>query len=126
MRPRDGLQHYREQSLEFSTPGELLVRLLDATVHSCEQAKGFIIAGDPANKGIQIGRAIAILGELEATLRHDVAPELTANLAGLYQFARERLLFASMHMEVKGVEDALVAIQPIRDAYAQVVRGPGR
>lgn len=125
MRPQDALQYYRQQTLEFATPGELLVRLLDAAVHSCEQARAFILAGDPASKGAEVGRAIAILGELEATLRHDAAPELAGRLASLYQFARERLLHASIHMEARGVEDALRAISPIRDAYAQIVRGGG-
>lgn len=122
MRPHDALLHYRQQSLEFATPGELLVRLLDAAVNSCEQARQAILQKDPAAKGQHIGRAIAILGELEATLRHDAAPELTARLASLYQFARERLLQASIRMEVIGVDEALRAITPVRDAYAQIVR----
>lgn len=122
MREHDALLHYKQQAMEFASPGEILVKLLDATVHSCEEARTHIVSGNPAEKGISIGRAIAILGELEATLRHDQAPELAARLASLYQFARERLLFASMHMNPDGVDEALRAIRPIRDAYAQVVR----
>lgn len=125
MREKNALSIYRQQSLEFSSPGEILVKLLDATVESCHEARAAILKGDPANKGIQIGRAIAILGELEATLRHDVAPDLTGRLASLYQFARSRLLTASIRMEPEGVDDALKAIQPIRDAYAQVVNNSG-
>lgn len=121
-RPQDVLQHYRQQALEFATPGELLVRLLDAAVMNCEQARAFTVKKDPAGKGLHIGRAIAILGELEATLRHDAAPELSSRLASLYQFARERLLQASILMEVSGIDEALRAISPVRDAYAQIVR----
>ncbi len=126
MRRRDALQHYRQQSMEFASPGEILVKLLDGIVQSCHEARAAILQGDPATKGIQIGRAIAILGELEATLRHDVAPDLTQRLASLYQFARSRLLSASIQMRPEGVDDALKAIQPIRDAYAQVISQPPR
>jgi flagellar protein FliS len=122
MRERDALQHYRQQALEFASPGEILVKLLDAAVRNCEEARGHILNHNPAAKGISLGRAIAILGELEATLRHDQAPELTGQLASLYQFARDRLVSASIEMDVTGVDEALRAIRPIRDAYAQVVR----
>lgn len=126
MRDRDVLAHYRQQAMEFASPGEILVKLLDAVVRSCEEARGHILAGDPSGKGIAIGKAIAILGELEATLRHDLAPELAGQLASLYQFARERLLSASMLMDASGVDEALRAIRPIRDAYAEVVAKEGR
>ncbi|MCS6912320.1 MAG: flagellar export chaperone FliS [Myxococcales bacterium] len=122
MRAEDALLHYRQQALEFASPGEILVKLLDAVVQSCNEARTHILRQNPAAKGLSIGRAIAILGELEATLRHEVAPDLTARLASLYQFARDRLLSASIHMDVTGVDEALKAIQPIRDAYAHVVR----
>src|SRR5581483_9985252 len=101
MREKDALQHYRQQAMEFASPGEILVKLLDGVVHSCEAALKDIQRGDPAAKGISIDRAIAILGELEATLRHDIAPDLTSLLAGLYQFARKRLLEASLNMDGK-------------------------
>src|SRR5579872_6859524 len=104
MRHKDALTHYRQQSMEFLTPGEILVKLLDATVQSCHEARSAILRGDPATKGTHLGRAISILGELEATLRHDVSPELTTRLASLYQFARERLLTASLQMRPEGVD----------------------
>lgn len=122
MREKDALLHYRQQSLEFASPGEILVKLLDAVVSNCEDAKMHIQNRDPSSKGISIGRAIAILGELEATLRHDVAPDLAAQLASLYQFARDRLLSASINMDTVHVEDALTAIRPIRDAYSQIIK----
>jgi flagellar secretion chaperone FliS len=122
MRQKEALHHYRQQALEFASPGEILVKLLDAAVQSCEEARGHIAAKDPSAKGISIGRAIAILGELEATLRHDAAPELAGQLANLYQFARDRLVSASINMDPGCVDEALKAIRPIRDAYSQVVR----
>lgn len=113
---------YRGVQLQTSSPAQLVVMLYDGILRFVTEAHAAMETGDRARMGERIGRAIAIVDELTATLDHKFAPELAENMTALYGFAKRRLYEANMNSDAQALSDVKTAIVPLRDAFAQVAR----
>jgi flagellar protein FliS len=113
---------YRQVFVDSAPPTRILDELYGALLQDCESAAERIGAGDRAGKGRHISRALAIVGELEAALDRQAAPELAQNLAALYSFARARLFAANVAMDAKPLGEVVRVLGPLRDAFAQAAR----
>jgi flagellar protein FliS len=113
---------YRGVQLHTSTPVELVVMLYDGILRFVSEASDALEKGDRARAGTRIGRALAIVDELVATLDPKPAPALADNLAALYGFCKRRLLEANLGQSREALQDVSVAITPLRDAFAQLAK----
>ena len=111
---------YRGVQLHTSSPAQLVVMLYDGILRFVAEAHAALEAGDRARMGERIGRALAIVDELTATLEPKYAPELAENLTALYGFAKRRLYEANVNLDPQCLADVKTAIVPLRDAFAQV------
>jgi flagellar protein FliS len=116
---------YRGVQLQTSSPAQLVVMLYDGILRFVTEAHVALEAGDRARMGDRIGRAIAIIDELTATLDHKYAPELADNLTALYGFSKRRLYDANIKLDAAALADVKTAIVPLRDAFSQIARNPG-
>ncbi len=114
---------YRGVQLQTSSPAQLVVMLFDGILRFVTEAQAALETGDRGRMGDRVGRAIAIVDELVATLDHQYAPELADNLTAVYGFAKRRLYEANVKSDAKCLADVKTAITPIRDAYAQIAGG---
>ena len=115
---------YRGVQLQTSSPAQLVVMLYDGILRFVTEAHVALEAGDRARMGDRIGRAIAIVDELTATLDHKFAPELADNLTALYGFSKRRLYEANIKLDPQALADVKTAIVPLRDAFAEISRSP--
>ncbi|MCH8964018.1 MAG: flagellar protein FliS, partial [Planctomycetes bacterium] len=51
-------------------------------------------------------------------LRHEVAPEICAQMASLYRFVFSRLVDANVNKDVQAVDDALKVLRHQRETWA--------
>lgn len=115
---------YRGVALQTSSPAQLVVMLYDGILKFVTEAHAALESGDRARMGDRIGRAIAIVDELTATLDHKFAPDLANNLTALYGFCKRRLYEANLSRDEKCFADVRVAIVPLRDAFATIAKVP--
>ena len=113
---------YRGVQLQTSSPVQLVVMLYDGILRFVTEAHVALEADDRPRVGERIGRAIAIVDELTATLDHKFAPELAENLTALYGFAKRRLHEAHMNLDPEALASVKVAIIPLRDAFASLAK----
>jgi flagellar protein FliS len=113
---------YRGVQLQTSTPVELVVMLYDGILRFVSEASDALEKGDRARAGARIGRVLAILDELVATLDPKPAPELADNLTALYGFCKRRLFDANLGQSREALRDVSVVITPLRDAFAQLAK----
>ena len=118
-----GLGRYRHNQLMTASPGEILLSLYDGALRFAQQARVAMLAGKVAEKGVAIGRVIAIVSEFERTLNHDRAPALCDQLDRLYRYLRERLLLASAKLEVATLDEVIAHLSGLRDSWQTAVRG---
>lgn len=113
---------YRGVQLQTSSPAQLVVMLYDGILRFVVEAHAALETNDRARTGERIGRALAIIDELTATLDHKFAPELAENLTALYGFCKRRLYDANMKGDTQALADVKTAIAPLREAFATIAR----
>ena len=114
---------YRGVQLQTSSPVQLVVMLYDGILRFATEAEVALQGGDRARMGERIGRALAIVDELTATLDHKYAPELADNLTAVYGFCKRRLYEANVKLDAQCLEDVKGAVVPLRDAFATIAKG---
>lgn len=115
---------HRYQAVQISTsdPGATLVALFDGLFKFLFQAQHALRAGRRAAAGEAISRAHAIVSELLVALEPRHAPQLCANLTGLYDFSLSRLHHANLHSDAAAIDDVVRVLAPVREAFTTVVR----
>lgn len=116
-----GASRYRKVQLESAPPPRVLLELLGRLEADLAQAARSLSARDIQGKARAVQRALAVLGELEAALDHEVAPELCRNLAGLYRYCSSRILLASVRLDPAPLAEVAAHLQPVREAFEEVV-----
>ncbi len=106
--------------MRTASPVELVVMLYDGAFRFVNEADEAFAKDDRARAGDRIGRALAIVDELCATLDGSHAPELADNLLALYGFCKRRLFEANMKRDRQALKDVVTALSPLRDAWAMV------
>jgi len=115
---------YRGVQLNTASPAQLVVMLYDGVLRFVGEADEAYGRDDRARAGDRIGRAMAIIDELAATLDPTHAPELAENLLSLYGFCKRRLFDANLGRDRKALADVTASLTPLRDAWATVASKP--
>lgn len=97
---------YRRVDLDSAPKQDVVGRLFERFLADLAVAKTAIVARDIPGKAKALDHALRIIFELEASLDHEAAPELSANLQALYRFVAERLYHANIKLDPKGIDDA--------------------
>ncbi|HEU4671163.1 MAG TPA: flagellar export chaperone FliS [Dyella sp.] len=108
--------------IESADPHQLTSMLFDGALDRIAQARGHLQRGDVAAKGSCISKAVAILGELRASLDHKVDPAFSQRLESLYEYITRRLLSAQLHDDVAALDEASRLLAPVREGW-QGIRG---
>ena len=115
------VNRYRENQIMTASREQILLALYDGAIRFAQQACDAIAARDPAAKGKAIGRAIAIVGELNGTLDHGKAPELCANLSSIYNYMLARLNEGSAKMQTAPIEEVIGHLQGLRETWQKAI-----
>lgn len=111
---------YRGVQMSTASPAQLVVMLYDGVTRFVNEADEAFGRDDRARAGDRIGRAIAIVDELAATLDPAHAPELAENLVALYGFCKRRLFDANLRRDRQALKDVVTALAPVREAWAAI------
>lgn len=117
-------QDVRRASLaEGATPHRLTMMLFDgavARVRTALELKGREHAGVRRHV---LDRALAIVHELQGTLRDPETNELSGRLFTLYTYISERLLEGTRSADDAPLEEAVVLLDTLREAWADIDPG---
>jgi flagellar protein FliS len=87
---------YLENRVLTASPLELVVILYEHTIICVQDARTHLSARDIPSRTTAICKAINLIGELRASLNHEVGGEISANLEKLYKYMQSRLTEANM------------------------------
>ncbi len=108
---------YQKTEVMTITPGELVAKLLVAAESAISKGMDAMEQGKIATKGEQFSRAIAILGELQASLDFDQGGEIAENLNAIYDFCIREILTGNLKNDPARIEAALSTLSPVTDAW---------
>lgn len=114
-------QAYRKVNVETANPGQILVALYDAAIRNVEHAMDRIEKRDYPAKGVALNKAYAIIAEFINALDYGVAPELCANLEGIYTFMLDQISEANTHMTSEPLQHVLRHLKALRGTWAEAV-----
>ncbi len=109
---------YRESAILTATPEQLVIMLYDGCHRFLLQAIAAMRENDPAETGERLGRAIAIIDELQCTLDLSVGP-IAERLAGIYVFCRTHLAEGQLERDPEKLVRVDRLLWELRGAWAQ-------
>lgn len=101
-------------------PHKLVVMLMDGAIERIRAAQGCIVHGRMAEKAQLIHRAVAIIGELHASLDLSAGGQIAANLSELYDYMTRRLLTATIENNVEMLEEVGKLLHEIRSGWIAI------
>ncbi len=119
---RKALVQYRKTANAANSRGQILLKLYDGAIRFLEQAKVAMAQNRPDLKGTRISKAHAIISELNATLNHDISPELCANLSSLYRFMLDQLTEANRLNSPEPLDVTIELLDSLRGAWREAVK----
>jgi flagellar protein FliS len=113
---------YLENRILSAEPLELVNLLYEHAIANIENAIEALRSGDIAARSKAITKTVAIIGELDSSLNHEVGGEFSRNLARLYQYIRERLTAANLRQEEAPLNECRSLLATVGEAWATIAR----
>jgi len=117
---KNGYFKYQQTDVLSLSNVEIIDRLFKALCADIERAATAIESGDVSTKGERLSRAIAIVGELQASLNFEEGGEIAERLNALYDYVIRELLFANLENNTKRLDNAKGALMPIVEAWHEI------
>ena len=112
---------YTQNRNTTATPGELLLALYDGLFRFLNGAKVCIEHKQLPRARELLSKSYAIVSELTIALDHGVAPELCAQLDGLYGFCMDKIQLASRKADLGAIQEVIRVLTPLREAWVLAV-----
>jgi flagellar protein FliS len=121
MNPMLALRQYQKIGSQAQTseasPHRLVQMLMEGGLDRIAQAKGAMARGDVANKGIFIGKAIAIIGGLREGLDLENANDALRNQDNLYHYMMKRLAEANIKNNAKMLDEVAGLLITVKEGW---------
>lgn len=115
--------------VEGASPHRLVSMLFEGALRQIAVAKGAMERTAYAEKGTAISKAIAIIGELEGSLKDQDTNEVAGNLGRLYDYMIRTLTEANLKNSLEKLDEVanlLIEIKSGWDAIPEDQRNPPR
>ncbi|HEX3741840.1 MAG TPA: flagellar export chaperone FliS [Terriglobales bacterium] len=111
---------YQETAVRGANPVRLTILLYDQLIQDVSRASESLAAGRIEPCAQEIGHAIAVIGYLQATLRHKTGHDVARNLSRFYTMLRERLMEAQVRSSIPILDDLRQQLTEVREAWVKV------
>lgn len=109
-----------ETEVEEADAHKLTQLLYTAIISHLNDGVSAIDRKDNASKNKWLNKAQSGLNELRVTLRHDIAPELAANLDNLYEYCGRLVSQAKASNSDTPIFEAINLLTPIKEAWESI------
>ena len=117
------VNQYLENQYEGMSPNQLILILYKGAIERLALAREGIVENDPQKRGENLGKAIAIISELNSCLRSDMKDEGTEFLRGLYSSILMELPKVSIDNNMETLDRADRYMKQLMDIWKRDVMG---
>jgi len=110
---------YKTVGVQSASPERILDEVFQRIRLDCQRALTAIENRDIQTRCEQISHAIKLVDALEASLDKELAPDLCANLVGLYGYVRSRLVDGNAKIDPAAVREAMDLISEVHGSFQQ-------
>lgn len=116
-----GHDAYRANAVETASPEQLTLMCYDGALRFMRRSAKALEDGQLSEASAAIGRAQAIVNELNITLDMDAGGEIATNLRSLYLFINRHLSEAMTTRDAVKVRQSMELIGELRGAWAEAM-----
>lgn len=117
------LDRYRQVDISTANPVMLVVKLYEGAIRNANQARLHIDEGRVPDRARAIGKALAIVGELQSSLDLERGGEVGSNLNDLYDYVTNRLLDANLKGRGKSIDEAIEVLSTLLAGWREIANG---
>ena len=118
--PPQYARQYEQTQVVTSSGVQLVVLLYDGAIQSIEMARREIQVNNVRERARHLGRAIAIIGELNSVLDHEQGGAIAGSLRRLYDYMMAELVEANARNNERRLEGPLRCLITLREAWREV------
>jgi flagellar protein FliS len=111
---------YYQVEVNTSNGLKLVVMLYEGAIRFLTQAKTSVENNNLTAKAVAIDRALAILGELQSTLRLEEGGEIASSLNRIYTYMIERIIEASTKLDVRPLDEVIKLLRILNSAWTEI------
>ncbi len=116
----DAAAAYRKNAILTASPEKIIKLLYDGVIGNLERSR--IGLSDPqtsrsAEVGVALGKALSIIGELRASLNHEVGGDISQNLDMLYEFSSEQISEANVTRTAEPIDNTLQVLRTLKEGW---------
>jgi flagellar protein FliS len=115
------MKHYKQVSIHSSlmdaSPHRLVQMLMEGVLEKIAEAKGNMLNQYIARKGKDIGTAITIIANLQASLNLEAGGEVAVNLDSLYDYMCRRLVLANSNNDETILDEVMSLMLEIKSGW---------
>jgi flagellar secretion chaperone FliS len=113
---------YYQVEVNTSNGLKLVVMLYEGAIRFLTQARISIECNNLTAKATEVDRALAILGELQSTLRLEEGGEIALSLNRIYAYMMERIIEASSRLDVRPLDEVIKLLRILNSAWTEISR----
>ncbi|GIP06943.1 flagellar protein FliS [Paenibacillus lautus] len=117
---QQAVNRYYETQIKTATPEELTLMLYNSCIRFLKQAYISVENRDYQSKNAHVTKAINIIDELHATL--DMNYDISKSLASLYEYFNQRLVYASMQLDLEVLQEIIDLVTDLRDTWHEAIK----
>jgi len=104
-----------------ANPKDLVTLLLSGAIDRIAEARGHLERSDVARKGEALGRALAIIGELNGSLDFAQGGDIAANLHSLYDYVVRRITEGNLRNDPGALDEVTGLLREIKSGWDAMV-----
>ena len=108
---------YQEVGAQTADQIQLVVMLYDGAIRFLGEAKSHIEHRNLPAKAVAVDKALAIIGELQSTLKFEEGGEVAVSLDKLYAYMTGRILEASLRLDVKAIDEVVKLLGIVNNGW---------
>lgn len=112
---------YLENEVMSASPAKLVIMLYDGAINFLLSLENLDWQKECEKKGQLINKALAIISELQATLKMD-HKEVAEPLYALYSFMQQRLIEAHINNNRAMVDEVIEILRGLRDSWVTIAK----
>ena len=120
------LNRYRQVDISTASPVMLVVKLYEGAIRQATEARVHAEASRIPERARAIGKALAIVGELQSSLDLERGGEVGENLHNLYGFVTDRLLDANLNGHTESIDEAVGVLSTLVEGWREIAQGGGQ
>lgn len=114
---------YSQQAASTASPAQLVLMLYDGVLARIGGARLAMESGDVAAAHIALGKAQAIVTELDVTLDRERGGDVAVNLGRLYAYCSERLVAANVAKDPEPLDEVVDVFAGLRESWERACVG---